>query len=77
MAMDLYSDADGRLSESKIKAFTEACAKFSIDGFKHGLRTFFIEIPGFKAVVGGIYLEKMATLKLSCLCRLVSESQLT
>ena len=38
MAMDLYSDADGRLSESKIKAFTEACAKFSIDGFKHGLR---------------------------------------
>ena len=32
--MAAYSDADGRLSESKAKAFAKACAKFSIVGFK-------------------------------------------
>ena len=32
--MAAYSDADGRLSESKIKDFAEAFAKIFIDGFK-------------------------------------------
>ena len=32
--MAAYSDASGRLSASKVKAFAKACAKFSIVGFK-------------------------------------------
>ena len=51
--MAAYSDADGRLSESKAKAFAKACAKFSIVGFKVGWTTY------FKVVDGKIVLEKM------------------